>query len=73
MPKSAAQLNREIVASLSGGASLTDDRINEIYRDAMARGDEKTAKLCAKAAYAYDKPQEKIAALAAHLAKIGRR
>ena len=73
MPKkTAAQLNSEINAALSGGAALTDDRINAIYRDAMARGDTKTAKLAAKAAYAYDKPHEKIAALVTHLAKKSR-
>jgi len=73
MPKkTVAQLNSEINAALSGGAALTDDRINAIYRDAMARGDTKTAKLAAKAAYAYDKPHEKIAALVTHLAKKSR-
>jgi len=85
--KSPRQLDREIAEVVAGWgvgggtsltedrvAKLTDDHINEIYRDAQARGDTKTAKLAAKAAYAYDKPGEKIAALAAHLAgKKGRR
>lgn len=78
---SPAQLDREIAEVLSGWGvggkapltearvvKLTDDHINPLYQDAMARGDAKTAKLAAKAAYAYDKPREKIGALAAHVA-----